>query len=355
MNFKNVLCLGMLVVSMHSFGQNAPVDVFESTLKVGALSTEEFYYGFRAGDQMVVNFEELKGKELKEFEIIEYPGSSKFMDYKTSRIKDKVITVQRTGIYLFRLVNNAVSGRICRFKLQRIPADEAGRTFNCTVNWKTKVDTTFFTEQEKYLASRDTIIENFIPLKVERVHSTTATNGQPNKTAIAITLPPGTVAWSYYLGVGKDAEECFRKAEEKAVQTRSTLKAASSLASGLAKIDPSGSAAMAALALKGIAYFGVPSLADNIQYWFATDYQNAQLFMAGAQFYQYEKGNGPLCYRNMNAPLQGTFYLCLLNDNLMDGIDVYIRMTAVTVMEQWAVRPVRKYTLASREEPIIGE
>ena len=76
---------------MSVFGQLQPVDVAELTIKVGAMGSEELFYGFAEGDQIVFNFEELKGKELKELEIIELPSSSKFMDYKTTKIVDKKV------------------------------------------------------------------------------------------------------------------------------------------------------------------------------------------------------------------------------------------------------------------------
>jgi len=37
------------------------------------------------GDQLVFNFQEVNGKELKEIEIIEFPSTSKFMDYKKQK------------------------------------------------------------------------------------------------------------------------------------------------------------------------------------------------------------------------------------------------------------------------------
>jgi hypothetical protein len=117
----------IISLSFQAFGQT-PIDVAESTLKVGGLGDEVFYYGFAEGDQLIFNFEELKGKELKELEIIELPSSSKFMDYKTKKIQNKIINVNRTGIYKFRFANSAISGRICKFKIQRIPASEATKT-----------------------------------------------------------------------------------------------------------------------------------------------------------------------------------------------------------------------------------
>jgi hypothetical protein len=329
----------------------APVVVFESTLKVSGMGEEVFYYGFKAGDQLVIDLEEVKGKELKEFEVSEYPSSSKFMDYKTKKISGKTIQIQSTAIYKFRLSNSAISGRICRIKLQRIPADALA--FNTTVNWKAQYDTTYFTENEKYLISRDTAVESIIPQAIERVHSQTATNGKPNKSTIFFTLPQGAISWSYYLGVGKDSEEVFAKAEAKAKQSKAQLQAGAKLANGLSKLDPTGSMVMASIAMQGMATFGVANLADNIQYW-VTDQPNAQLFMAGQPFNTYQQGNGPLCYGQMKAPLAGMVYLCLLNDNIREGIDVNIRVSAVTVKEQWGIRTVKKYRVATRQQPFLA-
>ena len=47
-----------------SFAQT-PVDVADLTLKVKANSSEEFFYGFAEGDQIVFSFSEVDGKELK--------------------------------------------------------------------------------------------------------------------------------------------------------------------------------------------------------------------------------------------------------------------------------------------------
>lgn len=351
-NKLQILTLGSLVTFLNVNGQT-PLDVAESTLKVSGMNEEVFYYGFTEGDQLIFNFEEINGKELKEIEIIELPSSSKFMDYKTKKIENKSININKSGIYKFRLANSALTGRICKFKIQRIPESDATKNFNTSVYWKTISDTTYWMEDEKYLISRDTVVIPVINHKVERVHSQTATNGMPNKSTVQITLPANTISWSYYLGVDEDAEAIFRQAEEKAQKTKSQFNAASSLTSKLAKVDPTGSAALASIALKGIAEFGVPDNADNIQYWFVNDYQNAQLFMNGNQFMMLDKGNGPLCYKKMTSPRKGSAYICLLNDNIRDGIDVHIRVSAVTVEENWGIRQIQKYKVNSWQEPYL--
>jgi len=93
--------------------EGTPVDVAESTFKIGGLGEEVFYYGFAEGDQLIFNFEEVNGKELKELEIIELPSSSKFMDYKTKKIANKILNISKTGIYKFRFSNSAIGGKNC--------------------------------------------------------------------------------------------------------------------------------------------------------------------------------------------------------------------------------------------------
>ena len=144
--FADAILLWLLFYQL-SIAQLKPIDVAENTLKIGRFGEETFFYGFAEGDKMIFSFEEANGKELKEIEIIELPSSSKFMDYKTSRIQNKTITINRAGIYKFRFANSAVAGRVCRFKIQRIPASDVTKNFNTSVSWKTFYDTTYTTDK----------------------------------------------------------------------------------------------------------------------------------------------------------------------------------------------------------------
>ena len=114
----------VLLITLHSFGQIQPVDVADLTLKVGGVETEVLYYGFAAGDKIVFNFEELKGKPLKEIEIVELPGNSKFSDFKSTEVVGKTIQVYKTAVYKFRFKNSAMGARICKVNIQRIPKSE---------------------------------------------------------------------------------------------------------------------------------------------------------------------------------------------------------------------------------------
>jgi hypothetical protein len=70
-----IITLALTALTLYSLRTEiSPIDVAESTLKIGAFGEDVFYYGFAEGDKLIFNFEEINGKELKEIEIIELPS-----------------------------------------------------------------------------------------------------------------------------------------------------------------------------------------------------------------------------------------------------------------------------------------
>ena len=340
---KTIITFAIMIIAFCSFRiiEPTPIDIAESTLKVGALAEEVFYYGFAEGDLLIFNFEEVNGKELKEIEIVELPSSSKFMDYKTKKIENKTLNITRTGIYKFRFSNSAISGRICKFKIQRVPASETTKAFNTSVYWKTIYDTTYTTEQEKYLIKTDTTFSDFYSSNPQ-ISSTNALNGNNNYQVIDFVLPDNTVSWSFYIGTGQEGKEEYEKSRESFMHNT---------ASTVSKIP--GYGAMAALALTGVSYFGKVQGADNVKYWFLSDANSVALFQSGQTFQQYKKGDVLNEASQMKSPLKGKVYLALLNDNTIDPIVVTIKATAVIVNQQWGTRPIQKMHVGSHQEAYL--
>jgi len=177
---------------------------------------------------------------MKEIEIVEYPNNSKFSDYKTKKIENKTINVTKTGVYVFRFKNSAIAGRICKIKIQRIPASDETKNFNSTVTWINKQDTTWNTYTKDVIIGYDTTYvqktkrelikteqkEELIFDKTQRVHSSTNSNG--NKTNVFFTLPKNettpfkttkVISWAYWIGV----DEAGNKAWEQNSKTVSSL------------------------------------------------------------------------------------------------------------------------------------
>lgn len=356
---KNLtIIIGLFLWTGTVFGQE-PLDVTEQTIKIGGLKEEELYFGFAAGDKIVFSFQEADNKEMKEIEIVEYPNNSKFSDYKSKRIENKTINVTKTGVYVFRFKNSAIAGRICKIKIQRIPANDDTKNFNSTVTWINKQDTTWNTYTKDVIIGYDTTYvqktkrelvkteqkEELIFDKTQRVHSSTNSNG--NKTNVFFTLPKNetspykttkVISWAYWVGV----DEAGNKAWEQ------NSKTVSNLAKGAAAmyLTPLG-----ALALGAVTDLAVPSVGEDVEYWIA-DQSNAQLFMTGNAFRMYDKGKGVAGFKRFtDASLcQGTFYILLYNDNVMQGINTNIKVIAIVETNNYEDKQYTEQVVTPRTE-----
>jgi hypothetical protein len=338
---RAITIMGFILLPISFTLSQSLVEIAESTLKVAAFGEEIFYYGFAEGDKLIFEFKEVNGKELKEVEIIELPGSSKFMDYKTKKITNKTIEITRTGIYKFRFANSALGGRICKFKIQRLPASSTTQNFNSNVYWKTIYDTVYTPVQEKYLVRSDTVINNFKD-QVAKISSQNAINGNTNINIVDFDLPPNTIAWSYYLGVGRESNQAYEKSKDEFVKSTGTQLAS------LAGYGP-----MAALALHGINTFSKVQGRDNVKYWFIADWENVELFKSGNTFIQYKQGDVINDASQMKYPLSGKVYVALLNDNMIEPIEVTVSLTAVQLNQSWGFRTVNRMKVSSRLEAYL--
>jgi hypothetical protein len=335
---KNLYLLSLSFLCSICLHAQAPIDVAESTLKVQGMNEEVFYYGFAAGDQIIFSFKEADRKTLKEIEIIELPSSTKFMDYKVKEIESKIIQVHQTGIYKFRFANSALMGRICKFKIQRIPSSDSTINFNTNVYWRTVYDTTYTNEDERFLVKADTSISN-ITDEVAKVHSAGNLNG--NKTTFNFSLPEHTVSWSYYIGVNQAGQEAFAKA------TKTLAGAGGKLISRFPGYGP-----LAAVALGAMSYLTVLQAGEDIDF-YIVDGDNVNLFSTSQSFRYLKKGKVINDFSQMNAPLRGMYHVCLYNDNAITPVSVAVKITAIVVHQQWDVRQVKKMHLKMREEAYL--
>ena len=268
-----------------------PVEVADLTLKVGGLSTEELYYGFAEGDEIVFSFEEVRGKDLKEIEITELPSNSKFMDFKSKLITEKRIKVRKASVYKFSFRNTAVSGRICKVNIMRVPATEGLAHFITDWEWQAVLDTTWVPYTQDSLVGYDTLrfketvkellskerVDDLIIDKTQRVHS--YFNPSSSKTHLRIDLPPvkkekyyeeEILAWAYWLGVGEEANEAYKK----------NVATMGELASGVATTFGS---PLAGLAVGAIAVLFAPTMGEDVEYWFVQDYSNVEAFISSKE------------------------------------------------------------------------
>ncbi|NHN26492.1 hypothetical protein FIA58_012470 [Flavobacterium jejuense] len=361
MKIKIFLITNFLTINL--ILSQAPIDITEQTIKVKAVSEEVLYFGFEEGDQIIFNISEINGKEIKEVEIMEFPSSSKFSDFKTSKIENKIINVNSKAVYKFRFYNSSLGGRICKIKIQRIPTNENLKDFNTTVKWVTEQDTTWNsytkdvivryeskTDQKtrKELVRVDTIFNQFFD-KILRVHSETAF-GKSQYTTASVELPVNSyfpdkinpyktvevISWSYWIGVGQKSEEEYENANKR-------------LTSGISTVGSlTGNSALASLAITGISLFRNVNIGDNVHYKFYGIQNGKEIII--------DYGNVISASGRKDNITQGLFAVQLYNDNFKDGINVNIKMVAVQIQKTWEeISYYEKIEIPIYEKQIFNE
>lgn len=330
------LLLPILTAFINTIFAQTPVDVAENTFKVGGLGEEVFYYGFAEGDQIIFNFTEENGKDLKEVEIIELPSSSKFMDYKIDKIENKTINVTHTGVYKFRFYNSAISGRVCKIKIQRIPAKESTKNFNTNVLWRTIYDTTYTTSNERYLIKKEYIPKQLVKDKYYiNSGSNALLKGGRSRITVPILVPENTVKWYYVFSSSRN--------ETEVAKTNQSM----SLAGELAKlIDHTGIAAIGANML-------TQPPGGNACDVFLFDYTNASNFEQKLQCQNYSDGSreniasGVVQVLPKNTP---NLYIGIRNPDATYGIHVCFDAVAIVLHESYGMREVKTPHISSRKE-----
>lgn len=333
----------LLFGSFWAYSQEA-IDLIESTLKLGISEEKEYYFGFAEGDQIVLNFEVVKGKALEEIEIAHYPVPVKFSEYGPRKITNKKLTVPKEGIYKFRFSNKSGKrAKICRILIQRIPLNDQTKNFNSEVTWKTIIDTNYQTTQEKYLERIDTTYSEFFSA-TPQISSKNALNGNSPRQLLTFDLPKNTVAWSFYIGVGSEGKEEYDRAR------RDFLRAGSKVA----MLAP-GCGPMVALALTGVNYMAEVQGKDNVKYYFLNSKEDVRLFNAGEPFKRYKAGDVINEASQMKTPLSGPVYIGLVNDNTVEPIQVTVKACAVVVTKVYGTREKKTMTLTKRMVGCLGE
>ncbi len=327
---KILLITGILSASTIS-GQT-PVDVAESTVKVNILGEELLYFGFAEGDKLIFSFEEANGKELKEVEILEMPSTSRFIDYKTSRI-NKTILVPRTGIYKFRFTNSAgISPKLCKYKIQRIPAGPATQNFNTTVFTGVFNDTAYTTDKEEYMAKTDTVISNYQD-RIIKLNPVSSAGG--NKSTFNFVLPENVIGWSFYLYTNPAGQQAYEEANKQVIATEKSMIAKFPLYTVLA-----------ALTLNKPVSINKDQAGEPINYWIMEG-ENADLFLSGAQFRYIKKGKVVTDYARMD-PRKGSLYFCFSNDSPTKLASITVKINIVQVNETLQTREVKRMQVAPK-------
>jgi hypothetical protein len=337
MKLKLFVIFSALFVFNLTFSQE-PILVTESTIMLDLEQTKELFFSFAEGDEIIFDMQMVKGKHIKEIEIIEMPSNSIISEFKVGSINNKRIQIRNKGIYKFRFFSSSLTRRVCKIKVKRIPANTSTKNFNTNWEWEVKRDTTYTAYQEDSLVGyqtikyketvkelRDTKLEEILLMdKSQKVHS--FYNENPSRTYLSVNLPllnnsslkeERLLAWSYWIGVGQEAQDAYTE------NMNSVSKLIEKAASSYYQTP------LAGVAVGAISELIIPQAGEDVQYYFVEDYQNIQQFLNNQQFLQFDMGKGRAAYGRNDRLKQGTFYIGLSNDNLTQGIEVDIKVLAV--------------------------
>ncbi|HEY6915448.1 MAG TPA: hypothetical protein VI413_12290 [Paludibacter sp.] len=353
-----IVISGLFLFAAVGYGR-AAVDVTAQTIKIESQQEEKLYYGFAAGDKITFTLEVADKNYLSEVEVLEYPGNSKFSDINVKKLNLKTIVVLRKGVYVFRFKNLAPTSRVCKFKIQRTPASGISADFNPKVVWQQQVTTyktytkdvivgydTVFTQKNKREVVKTELSEDIIMDKTERINSKSLI-GNKNLKTIEVNLPQNeitadktkkVVAWAYWIGVGKEASEAWKK----------NVTIFRNIASGAANIL--GGGPLAGYAIGTVAALAMPSMGEDVAYWFIADAKNSELFMKNDPFKDFDKGKGVAAYGKNTNKTQGTFFIGLLNDNTFQAIDTNVKISVIWETKYYEDRSYVERNIAPRYE-----
>lgn len=336
MNRSILVSLFTLWGGLSLWGQpGSPVEVCDLTLPLDGKENKELYFGFAAGDKVIINCREINGESIESFELIQYPDQVRYQVLATTEIKDKAVVVPQTGVYLIRLQNSKGKKQYA-IHLQRIPLSPKTQSFNTAVRWEERTDTLYHKPTARVetklvkltrqvLERTDTAVINLLDKK-ERVHSR-ANWSNETTSKVQVKLPDNTreadrtteiVSWAYWIGVGSDAEKGYQEANRLAGLAKSAMGAAKTLG---VLAGPYG--ALASLALEGVSFFTPPPKGDNVKY----------RLLKGEKVL--DQGDGPLVYARQLEAKQGTFTFEFTNDNYVEAIDVGLRVVAVAAIRYY--------------------
>lgn len=305
----------------------AALGVSQGSFKLSGLSDDNQYFGFAEGDQITFSFKEERGKNIQEMEVIEYPNTSRFSEFKFSKV-NHTLMIPKTGIYCFKLSNGAIGGRTVRYKISRLPASSETISFNTTVSWKTHHDTTWLESVETYL-TRDELVPQVI-VSSSDFYINSGSNalllGGTSRITVPLNFPPNAVKWFYEFSASREESDI------KQVQESYGL-----MGQLVASIEPT----MAAANI-GMNLLATPPGANQCDI-FLLNHDNRKKFESKTPFSYYMDGSRD----NMKSGLveipwvpKEQLYIGIRNPSSSHGIHVTVEVVAIVHEQEYAERSI---------------
>lgn len=336
-NYKmKKIVFALLLVSAICFGQK--ITVADLQLKLEPADTQELLYGFAEGDRVIFTVEEANGNYVSEVSVMQYPETYKYKGQNVKKEKAQEFIVTNKSVFAFRFTNSTKGKRVCNVTIVRVPKNAGTKSFNTAVKWVTRQDTIWKSVTKDVVSGYDTLhvqktrraiasekkYEEIVLDKSQRVNAKSSM--ADTKTTVDFTLPLNytakdetkkVVAWAYWVGVGEESNEFWK-------QNRKMIVGAVQGAAAYFTTPLGGIAAGAATSLV------LPVSGEDVQYALVNE-ANSKLFFTDKPYKPYDSGKGIAAYKRFTdgSMLQGRYFMALANDNLIQPIDVNVKVSAI--------------------------
>lgn len=338
--FKQKLFLLIFLLSkvLVSFSGNG-ILIFDSQVQIKARSSEKVFISFHKGDIINIEIKELKKRSIQHFSASEFEGRFIYELKKTHDSAFCIFFVPETSVYVLNFENKSFGSRNYALKIYRKPVSNNSKEFNTKPVWKEQIDTVYdIRKRDKIIAYDTSVTENPILVldtckNIEQILidqrvklESSISFRKKNRAVIEIDLAEDTfeskfvghepLAWAYWIGVGKEAEESWQK----------TVKTVSRLGGGLLSkyVHP-----LLGFAIGIIPDFFIPATGKNVRFWFVSDTLQSNLFLQQKEFVSIESGRSIVAYGKNNQISSSKIYLCLLNESAISPIDVNFKIASI--------------------------
>lgn len=352
----------LLFLTLNGVALAQKITVAEVQLKLNGNKSEELMYGFAAGDRVILTMK-AGGASLGEVSVLQYPDVLKYKGQNIDEEK-REFTVTTKGVYVFRFNNTTKGKRTLNITLQRVPKDGATKNFNTAVKWASVPDTTWTVVGRDMVMGYDSLrvqktrkvvaseqkYEEIVIDKSQRVNARTSFSD--TRTFVDFDLPVNVVtkdeskkvvAWAYWVGVGEESNEFWkqnRKMIVGAVQGATTY-----------FTTPLGGIAAGALT-----NLMMPVNGEDVEYGL-TNAQGKGLFIQQKPYQPFDNGKGVAAYKRFtDAKMQqGKFYVVMANDNLVQPIDVNVKVSAIIEHIKYKDERYTDYEVKPRYEKMMAK
>lgn len=332
---RHIFLLFIILPCIQAWAQY-DISLLNSEVMIKAKEEKVFSFDLKEGDEVILDFDMVKGKQIQEIELKQYGGSKIYTAANVEEIKSQKINILQTGKYKLYFRNNGLTNRVFHFSLKRSLSLSEIPKYYPDLEWVTVYDTLYKLIERPVLVRSDTLIYNLTD-KTAKI-SAQWRPGQ-GSSCFGFTLPENTVTWSYYIGVDQAGIKAFNNAVNMLNKNMGPV---------LVRLPNYGP--LAALALGGASFLTSLNTGEDVDYYLSNKDQESG-FENKKGFKYFKKGKVINDFSAMHEPLNGSYLFCFSNDNKFRSVNVTLKIVSVSIHQVWENKTERIMVIQEKKIP----